>query len=157
MPDIVIIEDSEFDAELLRHALKRVGVSNAIRFFSEGEHAISYLKKGAEDPASGFPIPGIIFIDMKLPGMGGLQILHGLKQIPALAKSLKIVISHLDDTQNIKQAYSAGAQSFLTKPLSEAELRELIISFPGPWSLTADRDYASPTFGSPVATKGAMV
>ena len=140
MPDIVIIEDSEFDSELLRHALKRVGVSNAIRFFSQGEHAISYLKKGAEDPASGFPVPAIIFIDMKLPGIGGLQILEELKQIPALAKSLKIVISNLDDTQSIKRAYAAGAQSFLTKPLRESELRDIIVSFPGPWSLSREEE-----------------
>ena len=140
MPDIVIIEDSEFDAELLRHALKRVGVSNAIRFFSQGEHAISYLKKGAEDPASGFPVPAIIFIDMKLPGIGGLQILEELKQIPALAKSLKIVISNLDDTQSIKRAYAAGAQSFLTKPLRESELRDIIVSFPGPWLLSREEE-----------------
>jgi len=138
MPDIVIIEDSEFESELLRHALKRVGVSKAIRFFSQGEHAISYLKKGAEDPASGFPVPAIIFIDMKLPGMSGLQMLEELKQIPALAKSLKIVISNLDDTQSIKRAYAAGAQTFVGKPLGESELRDLILSFPGFWSLSRE-------------------
>ena len=134
MPDIIIIEDSEVDAELLRRGLNRVGVSNPIRFFSKGAHAISYLKKGAEDPASGVPIPGVIFIDLKLPDLSGFQVLEELKQIPALAKSLKIVISNLDDIPSIKRAYAAGAQSFLTKPLDESELRELIWSFPGHWS-----------------------
>ena len=144
MPDIVIIEDSEFDAELLRHALKRVGVSNPMRFFSNGLDGIDYLKKGATDPASGFPIPGIIFIDLKLSDISGFDVLEEIRQIPALNKTLRIVISNLDDTQNIKRAYALGAQSFLTKPLNESELRELILSFPGPWSLsTEDRNRSS--------------
>src|SRR2546428_5372236 len=134
MPEIVIIEDSEVDAELLRRALNRVGVSSPIRFFSKGEDAISYLKKGAEAPGSGVPIPAVIFIDLKLPGLSGFQVIEELKQLPAVAKSLKIVISNLDDIQSIKRAYAAGAQSFLTKPLDESELRELIRCFPGHWS-----------------------
>jgi CheY-like chemotaxis protein len=78
-----------------------------------------------------------LLLDLGLPGVSGFQILKYLQTRPAFAATLKLVISQLGDINSIKQAYALGAQSFLTKPINQTELRELITSFPSHWLLDA--------------------
>src|SRR5204863_9672523 len=78
------------------------------------------------------PAP-ILFLDLMLPGMGGLQILENIANEPAFAKTLRIVLTNLSDTETIKRTYSLGAQAFLIKPVRPADLKELIGAFPGYW------------------------
>ena len=82
------------------------------------------------------PVPSVPFIDLKLPGVNGFQILEAVKNLQVLAKALRIVISSLEDTQSIKMAYAAGAHSFVTKPAKPEDISELIHSFPGYWTLS---------------------
>lgn len=148
MTEILLIEDSESDAQLLQRTLKQAGVGNPVRWLSSGEEAMAYLMHAIQSEGIGPPLPSILFIDLKLPGLSGFEILEQVRSVPVLAKALRVVLSSLDDTQSIKMAYTAGAQSFLVKPPNPVDITELINSFPGYWELTG-RSGASPTGPSP--------
>ena len=148
MQEILLIEDSDSDAQLLQRALKQAGVANPIRRLPTGEEAIAYLNQAIQSEGIGLPIPTVLFIDLKLPGVSGFEILEQVRSLPALAKALRVVISSLEDTRSIKMAYAAGAQSFLAKPATPVDISELVQSFPGYWTFLG-RDGITPTGTSP--------
>ena len=148
MTEILLIEDSESDAQLLQRTLKQAGVANPVRWLPSGEEAMAYLMQAVQSEGVGPPVPSILFIDLKLPGLSGFEILEEVRKLPALGKALRVVISSLEDTQSIKMAYSAGAQSFIAKPPNAVDIIELINHFPGYWELSG-RGGASPTGTSP--------
>src|SRR2546423_13706928 len=133
MKEILLVEDLDSDAELIQTALKVAGAANPVRRLVNGEQAIAYLSQVEETAAIGLPVPSILFLDLKLPGISGFEILERLRDRPALARMLRIVFSQFGDSNSIIRAYSLGAHSFLSKPVCAADLRGLIEMFPGYW------------------------
>jgi CheY-like chemotaxis protein len=124
-------------------------ISNPVRRFNNGSEAMAYLSHAAVAAAIGPAVPSIILLDIKLPGNSGFEILKYIKTCPAFDKSLKIVLSQLDDTRSIKEAYALGANSFLTKPLKQSELADLIVTFPGYWLIAGKPGTGTHPFHSP--------
>src|SRR5438132_5360202 len=122
MKEILLVEDSDIDAESVQRALKSVGVANPVRRLLNGAEALAHLNHAEKMSALTPAIPSVLLLDLKLPGMSGFEVLQRLRDRPAFAKTLRIVFSHLDDTNSIKRAYGLGAHSFLTKPVNETEL-----------------------------------
>ena len=137
MKEILLVEDSDADAEPVPRILKTVGVVNPVRRLLNGVEAMAHLNHAEKMSAIMPSIPSVLLVDLKLPGISGFEILQRIQHRPAFSKMLRVVLSHLADTHSIKRAYGLGAQSFLTKPLNELDLAELIASFPGYWSLMA--------------------
>ena len=148
MGEILLIEDSESDAQLLQRALRQSGVGNAVRWLPTGEEALAYLNEAIQREGIGPPVPSVLFIDLKLPGLSGFQILDQVRTLPGLGKALRVVISSLEDTKSIKMAYSAGAHSFIAKPATPVDITELVQSFPGYWTVFG-RDGIAPAGPSP--------
>jgi two-component system, response regulator len=132
--EIILVEDSDNDAALVRRALRSLSVANPIRHLETGTDALAYLNTVLETAAVAPPSVSIIFIDLILPGMSGFEVLRHIAGQPAFAKTLRIVLTNLTDTDTIKRAYSLGAHSFLIKPIQSADLQELMTSFPSHWS-----------------------
>jgi len=150
MNEILIVEDTESDAQLLRRALDRAGIVNPVRWVTNAEDALSFLGTVTEADKGGASAPSIALVDLKLPGMSGFELLEQMRRQPALSKTLRLAISSLEDIHSIKLAYGSGAHSFLTKPADEAELRAVIHSFPSYWALPT-ADGTTPTELSPLA------
>jgi len=136
MKEILLIEDTEGDALLLERALRAAGVSNPICHVSTGADALLFLnakeqalQKGDESEL------GIVFFDLKLPDKSGFDLLKLLQERKAFSNTLKVVVSQIEDLENIKRAYTLGGDSFITKPAGEQDLIELIRAFPENWCL----------------------
>ena len=142
--EIVLVEDFQPDAELIRKALAETGVLNSIRWFTNGMAALTYLREAEETAAIGPGVPAILLLDIKLPGVTGFDILEYVQYRPAFARTLRIVLSQIEDLMSIKRGYALGAHSFLTKPLKGADVRELIRTFPGYWSIDGKAAKARP-------------
>jgi CheY-like chemotaxis protein len=138
MKELLLVEDSDADAALVRRAMDSLSIANPVRHFSTGPEAMAYLNTVAQTAAITPPPASILFLDLVLPGMSGLEILEKIAAHPAFEKMLRVVLTNLSDLQTIKRAYSLGAQSFLIKPVQPADLQELIENFPGHWSFNVD-------------------
>ena len=137
MQQILIVEDSDSDAKLLERALRNAGVTNPVHIATNGADAIAFLrfKEGHVVEKSGRANLGIVFIDLKLPDASGFELLRLLKGRAAFARTLGVMVSSVDDMENIRQSYALRADSFITKPVSDLDIKELIRSFPEHWSL----------------------
>jgi len=136
MNEILLIEDTESDALLLERALRVVGVTNPIRHVSTGADALLFLNANEQALRKGDRSElGIVFFDLKLPDKSGFELLKLLQERRAFSNTLKVVVSQIEDMEQIRKAYRLGADSFLTKPVGHQDLKELIGAFPDNWLL----------------------
>jgi CheY-like chemotaxis protein len=143
MQEIILVEDSESDAELLERALEAAGVANPIRYFRNGGEALWYLDNLSLADSPTQVLPAILFLDLKLPGASGLEILGSIRNSPAFTKTLRIVLTQFGDFHSIKKAYLLGAHSFLSKPIRLQDISELITVYPSYWQRSGLSDQPS--------------
>jgi CheY-like chemotaxis protein len=121
MPDtgvILLVEDRADDVELIRRGLRRGRVKNPIQVVRDGEEAISYLRgEGKFSNRAEFPLPALVLLDLKLPGMDGFEVLQWVRSEPGLSGLRVIVLSSSEQIRDVNRAYELGANSFLLKPL----------------------------------------
>src|SRR3954463_5735478 len=132
---IMIVEDYEDDAKLLQILLSNTGVTNEIRITLSAEDAINYLD--GVSPFSNrsiYPLPLVVFVDLKLPGISGFELLRWMKTHPELRDIFVVVLSATGDLISVQAAYSLGANSFLTKPCRPVDLENLIEAYPKFWT-----------------------
>jgi two-component system response regulator len=140
MSEILLIEGSATDAGETEALLRTLEIKNPLRHLSDGAAAMNLLRALADDP-NGLP-PGIILLDVTLPAGSGFEILRWMRDQKAFKHTLKIVLSTLDDTATIKEAYHLGANSFLNKPVRLDDLRELIETYPQHWLINGSGQQA---------------
>lgn len=134
MKDILLVEDSDDDAEIITRLLEQARVSNPLVRVSDGKQALRYLAVIEEAFESGAPpVPAVLLLDMKLPGPDGLEVLERIQLRGGFQKTLRVVLSGIDDIAIIRKAYALGAHSFLTKPIHAQDLQELIRTYPEYW------------------------
>ncbi len=112
---IVMIEDDEGHARLIERNIRRAGISNNVRHFSDGTTALDFLFNGAEGPnVNG---PALILLDLNLPDMSGTDILAKIKSQPKLKRTPVVVLTTTDDKAEIQRCYDLGANVYVTKPV----------------------------------------
>lgn len=142
---VLIVEDYEDDAKLLEMLLTKAGIGNPVQTVLTAEQAISYLQ-GAPPywDRTKYPLPSVIFLDLKLPGIDGFEFLRWLRANPQLQRSFIVVLSATGDLMSVQAAYALGANSFLVKPCREADLFNLVTCYPDLWTRLPSPGLSSP-------------
>jgi DNA-binding response OmpR family regulator len=114
--NIVMIEDDEGHARLIEKNIRRAGISNDIRHFTDGTSALAYLYDAPEGPARNGP--ALVLLDLNLPDMSGTDILARIKaEGNPLKRTPVIVLTTTDDKVEIQRCYDLGANVYITKPV----------------------------------------
>ena len=131
---ILIIEDSPEDFEAARRAFHKANVANPIFRCADGDEALDYLyRKGPyRDPAKS-PRPGIILLDLNLPGTDGRELLAEIKQDIQFKKTPVIILTTSSHSDDIELCYAAGANSFICKPMGVSAYSEMIRTLTRYW------------------------
>jgi CheY-like chemotaxis protein len=81
---LLVVEDNEDDVYFLRRALKAVAPALPVRFVYDGQAAVDYLKgTGPSADRAAHPLPALVFLDLKLPFVHGLEVLATIRGTPA--------------------------------------------------------------------------
>lgn len=135
---ILIADDSEDDILLFRRIAEKAGLKNPLIVFQDGAETIAYLSgDGPFADREKHPLPAILFLDLKMSRVHGQEVLRWLQGRAHLRGIQVFVLSHLNDPKTFASVYGWGAKSFLTKPVTLAELQNLIRAFPGHWEPSA--------------------
>jgi CheY-like chemotaxis protein len=114
---ILLAEDDQDDALLLTVGLLQAGYRNPISVVTDGEQAIQYLKgEGSYANRAKFPIPMLMFLDIKMPCIDGFEVLQWIRSRPEWRHLPVIILTSSYYGAEIERAYDIGANSFLTKP-----------------------------------------
>src|ERR1700722_17958013 len=131
---ILLVEDDPNDVFLMKRALKGTEIKNPLKVAGDGQEALDYLSGTDEfSDRTQFPIPNLIFLDLKLPYKGGFEVLNWIRSQPALDSTLVVVLTSSTEERDIKESYRLGARAFLVKPPTPALLSELMISLKDFW------------------------
>jgi CheY-like chemotaxis protein len=134
MTPILLVEDSEDNVFLVRHAMHKAGITARLEVATSGEQAIEYLGgiNGYSD-WNQFPLPSIVLLDLKMPGMDGFDVLKWIRQRPGL-KALRVaMLTSSDMPSEIKMAHDLGANIFLTKPVQLERLVQIMKTLNEHW------------------------
>jgi CheY-like chemotaxis protein len=101
---------------------------------TNGDQAIAYLKgEGAFSNRAEYPLPELVLLDLKLPGIDGFQVLRWIRQQPELKALRVVVLTSSDRIQDVNLAYQLGANSFLVKPVDFERFVEISQALKGYW------------------------
>ena len=134
MTPILLVEDSEDNVFLVRHAMHKAGITARLEVATSGEQAIEYLGgiNGYSD-WNQFPLPSIVLLDLKMPGMDGFDVLKWIRQRPGL-KALRVaMLTSSEMPSEIKMAHDLGANIFLTKPVQLERLVQIMKTLNEHW------------------------
>lgn len=124
---ILLVEDSPEDYEVTVRAFKKASLANPVYRCQDGEEALDFLyQRGAYTDPGRAPRPGLILLDLNLPGTDGRQVLAQIKGEPRLRSIPVVVLTTSADERDIESCYRAGANSYMQKPVSlESFLRAI--------------------------------
>jgi CheY-like chemotaxis protein len=134
--NILLVEDEEAHAKLTSRAIRKAGNANRIDVACDGEEALDYLfNSGKYADKSEYPCPGLILLDIKLPGIDGIEILQTIKRDPSLRKIPVIMLTTSEREEDIARSYEYHANSYLTKPVGFKEFEEKIAQIDFYWMI----------------------
>lgn len=116
--DILIVEDNPQDAELTIRALRKDNLANQIHVAEDGEEALEFVfAKGRYADRIAVKPPKVIFLDLKLPKVSGLEVLKELKSHPSTRKLPVVVVTSSREDPDVQSAYDLGANGYVVKPV----------------------------------------
>jgi CheY-like chemotaxis protein len=125
--EVLLVEDDEDHAELVRRNLMGQAVACNITHVNNGEAALNYLYQRDEysNPDSS-PRPDLILLDLRLPRVDGMTVLEDIKSAPELRAIPVVVLTSSAADPDVSQAYRRHANSYLVKPLDLAGFETLM-------------------------------
>jgi CheY-like chemotaxis protein len=124
---ILIVEDEENDAMLLKLAFKKNNILNPLHWVRDGLEAIAYLNgEGVYANHDLYPFPEVLIVDLKMPRMSGLELLRWIRDHTAYKVIPTIIMSSSRQDSDIEKAYELGANTYMIKPSSFDELIKMV-------------------------------
>jgi CheY-like chemotaxis protein len=125
---ILLAEDDPNDVFFFERALSKFGFPAAsLRVVNDGEAATAYLSgEGQYASRSEYPLPALVFLDLKMPRKTGMEVLAWLRGQPALTSLPVVVLTSSKHSLDIEEAYRLRANSYLIKPVRLEELVETL-------------------------------
>lgn len=130
---ILIVDDNDDDVYALRRALKKAAVANPQQVATHGEEAIDYLSgKGRFAERMQFPLPFLMFLDLKMPFLDGFDVLAWIRGRPELNGIAVVILTGSDEVKDHQRACALGARSYLVKPTQPADLQAVLRAMESP-------------------------
>jgi CheY-like chemotaxis protein len=108
--DILLVEDNPNDAELTQRALRKSEIAARLIIARDGAEALDYL-------LSDKPKPKVIFLDLKLPKIDGIEVLRRVREDDRTRAIPVIVLTSSQEERDISECYRLGVNSYVVKPV----------------------------------------
>jgi CheY-like chemotaxis protein len=129
--EILLVEDTEYDARRTINALKNGKIRNRVNWVEDGVEAMEFLRRqGAHADA---PRPDLILLDWYMPRMHGEEVLEQIKQSPDLKRIPVVIMTSSDQEADVLKAYDLHANCYVTKPVNVNEFIDKVRSIETFW------------------------
>ena len=131
---ILLVEDNKDDVFLMKRALQGAHIQNPVIVVETGQEAIDYLSgTGKFSEQDDYPAPAVVFLDLKLPFVFGHEVLAWIRRRKEFESLVVIVLTSSNEASDLSRCYSLGANSYLVKPPTSAQLEALAKAFKWQW------------------------
>jgi two-component system response regulator len=114
---ILLVEDSPEDFEATVRALRKAGLANPIVRCEDGDEALDYLHRRGRYTEANASRPGIVLLDLNLPGTDGRDVLAEIKGDASLRSIPVVILTTSTDERDVERCYASGANSYVKKPV----------------------------------------
>ncbi len=114
---IVLAEDDDGHASLVRRNLERAGLANGLQRLRDGQEALDYLRAEGNYAGRDTSQSLLLLLDIKMPRVDGVEVLRQLKADPRTALIPVIMLTTTDDPREIQRCYELGCSVYITKPV----------------------------------------
>ena len=131
---ILLVEDNRMDVELTLDAFKEARLLNTIYVSPNGQDALNYLfGRGKYADRITYPMPNLVLLDLKLPGVDGFEVLRQVKSAPILKRLPVVILTSSKEEGDRALTYDIGANSYIVKPVSFNGFLDVIKQIEGYW------------------------
>lgn len=131
---ILLVDDNKMDIALILDAFREARLSNKIHVAHHGEEALLYLfGEGKFSDRKTFPLPDIILLDLKMPGIDGFEVLKRVKNTTQIKRIPVIILTSSKEEGDRALGYDCGANSYLVKPISFDGFLEVVRKITDYW------------------------
>ena len=124
---ILLVEDNEDDELLTLRALARNNIKNEVVVVRDGAEAMDFLMaQGHYDGRDPSDLPAMILLDLKLPKMGGLEVLRAIRKNEFTRLLPVVVLTSSLEEQDLIRSYGLGANSYVRKPVDFHQFSEAV-------------------------------
>ncbi|MEY4940951.1 MAG: hypothetical protein RIQ93_2686 [Verrucomicrobiota bacterium] len=122
LPTILIVDDDEGHAILIRENLETAGVPNRIVHFQDGQAVLDFFAARRPTPQSSY----VVLLDIRMPKVDGIEVLRRLKANPELRKLPVIMLTTTDDVREVEHCHQIGCSGYIQKPVDYDRFAEAI-------------------------------
>jgi CheY-like chemotaxis protein len=147
---ILLVEDDPHDAEMTIEALSEYRLANGVIHLRDGAEALDYLYGRGEFAGRRSEVPAVVLLDLKMPKVGGLEVLRQLKGDPALKMIPVVVMTSSREEQDLYDSYAIGVNAYVVKPVNFHEFVDAVKKVGAFWALVNESPVvALPAAGEP--------
>ena len=125
-PDILLVEDDEGHATLVRRNLRRAGLATDPIHLRDGQELLDYVYRRAPWKNRGPHASVAMILDLNMPRLGGMEVLKHLKSDTGLARIPVFVLTTTDNPEEIERCYALGAAVCLVKPVDYGAFGDML-------------------------------
>ncbi len=133
LPSILLVEDNPDDYEATLRSLRDNHFLNPVHWEKNGTDALAHLGHGGQHDANRRALPGLILLDLNIPGIDGRGVLKAIKEDPRLRSIPVVVLTTSSDQRDIQRCYDMGASTYIQKPVSFPGLTKAIRTMKDYW------------------------
>ncbi len=124
---ILLVEDNPSDIELTRRALEKNQVRNQLIVAEDGKQALDYLFGAGNYSGRDInQLPAIVLLDLKLPGIDGLEVLRRIRGQSVTHRQPVIILTSSNEDSDLQTGYDLGVNSYIRKPVDFSEFSQTI-------------------------------
>ena len=125
--EILLVEDNPRDVEITLRALKKHNMANKVHVVTDGAKAMDFIfAKGVHAHTDKKQAPKVVFLDLKLPKVSGLEVLRAIKGDERTRSIPVVVLTSSQEEKDMVESYRLGVNSYVVKPLDFDKFVEAI-------------------------------
>lgn len=125
--DVLLVEDSDADAEMILRALRKGGLVNRIARLHDGVEALNFIFREGTYADRNSEQPKLILLDLKMPRLGGIDVLRRLKSNEDTKIIPVVMLTSSAEERDIAECYRLGLNSYLVKPVNFSSFTDVVV------------------------------
>jgi CheY-like chemotaxis protein len=131
---ILLADDDPNGVELVLAALKQLSLAETVQTVEDGEAALDYIYRRNEFADRAPVNPSLILLDLKMPKVGGLDVLRVIKSDKKVSSIPVVVLTSSREESDVATSYELGVNAYVVKPVDFAELQQAVKELGNFWA-----------------------